>query len=183
MVEDNTSESVENEELTTGESNGIAQPELKLSEPELKIKLKYSFLSCLVTVAVMLAYFLLKDTAMTAKAKEFVPERTVLMEAVDVSLGDMQNRLKIKLALETSGGAHEKWLRSKKYFLTDLLIQMAQKKKASDLHNEVMQNKFKRELLDQFNYRLDPNVGRITKIYFAEFYIQPKYREQQPGAE
>jgi flagellar basal body-associated protein FliL len=180
---DNAEESVENEEQSGGESNETTRAKSKLFGPDLKIKLKYSLLSCLITAAVMLAYFLLKDTAMTAKARELVPEKTVVMNAVDVSLGDTRNRLKIKLALETKGGEQERWLRSKQYLLTDLLIQMAQKKRASDLNNEVMQNKFKRELLDEFNYRLDPNVGRITRIYFAEFYIQPKYTEQKSGAE
>jgi len=173
MAEQQVREDVENEDSISGESHADMKTRPGRFGSELRIKLKYSVVSCLMTASIMLAYFLLIDNAAKTGARQLALEKTVLMDAVEVNLADRPNRLRIKLALETGGGDQERWLSAKKYLLADLLIRTAQKKSASELSNEVLQNKFKRELLDEFNYRLDPEAGRITGIYFVEFNIQP----------
>ena len=174
MADEKLNDNVENEDTADEETGNTEQAQHKKNKSgSIKIKLIYSVLSCVITIVVMLAFFLLKENTVKGAQVKVDVEKTIKMEKVEVNLLDMQHTLRMQVALTTSGGVHEEWLVSQKSFLTDLLIQMAQKKSLGTLRTEIMRNKFKREILEEFNYRIDSKIGRIKGVYFTEFYITP----------
>jgi len=171
MADEELKEDVEKEDGLTEDSDSYEEKRSSKKRNEPKIKLKYSLLSNLITAIVVLAYFLLRQQVLVGEAKPLVVDNTVALDAVEVNLQGFEERLRVKVVLDAKDKRQREWLDAKRFLLTDLLIQMAQKKNAEELGSIVSQNKFKRELFDEFNYRLDPDRGHISTIYFAEFVI------------
>ena len=141
------------------------------NKAETRVKLKYCLFSNLILGMAILAYFLLKQQALVGYAGSVGPGTSVALDTVQVNLGGLKEQLRVRVVLEAKNQEYRNFLETKKFLLADTLIQIAQKKKSGELLRSSEQNRFKRELLEEFNYRLISKRGRINAIYFTEFVI------------
>jgi flagellar basal body-associated protein FliL len=169
-IEEQLEELEETEEgEKTEESPGGPEKSSRQGGGVLRALKKVSLFLVAVCVVAVLAYFLLRpgggkgvDTFGAATTHEFGDQT--------LNLRDGKTALRLNVVVEVNDARCLTEVVSHESLLRDKVIEILSRKTRDEVDSVVKRNKLKRELLDDFNVELDMEDGRLTHIYFREFF-------------